>query len=100
MTLQNYNLQSQLTEISNQIHALSAELDGDTLSLLQLLRTLEALHREIQEGLFQSSLPTNRHGVYALLRDIEESGGWPYIERGKLQFLMSKLSDAETNSQE
>ncbi|MGH2413176.1 MAG: hypothetical protein ACRDEA_05710, partial [Microcystaceae cyanobacterium] len=61
-------------------------------SLLSVLRTLEHLHREIQEKLFEPSLPDTRNALYQLLREIEETGGWPYIERMKLQVLLSHLS--------
>jgi hypothetical protein len=45
--------------------------------------------------LFQASLPDNRQALYALLKDIEESGGWPYVERLKLRSLLSNLPDPE-----
>nr|WP_245894504.1 hypothetical protein [Chamaesiphon polymorphus] len=67
----------------------------DPLALLQLLRTLEQLHREIQQGYFQSALPDSRQSLYALLRDIEENGGWPYIQRWKLQDLFANLAELE-----
>ena len=71
-----------------------------------LLRTLEDLHRRIQEQIFQPSLPDTRKNLYDLLREIEETGGWPYIERMKLQALLAnfcriramRLLKAETNS--
>jgi hypothetical protein len=96
MNEQNPNLEPQLTKISAEIQDLSIKVAGDSLSLLQLLRTLESLHREIQEGLFQASLPSSRQGLYSMLRDIEESGGWPYIERGRLQLLTAKFEAANT----
>ncbi len=64
---------------------------GDTIALLTLLRQLEFLHREIRDGAFQASLPENRQGLYSLLREIETEGGWPYIERMRLQAFMAKL---------
>ncbi len=67
---------------------------GDCLALLELLRTLEQLHREICESLFLESLPSNRQALYNLLRDIETSGGWPYIQRIKLRSLLEVLSEA------
>lgn len=67
---------------------------GDTIALLALLRQLEQLHREIRDGIFQESLPDNRQKLYSLLKDIESEGGWPYIERMKLQsFLMNLLQE-------
>jgi hypothetical protein len=41
--------------------------------------------------MFQVSLPDNRQALYALLKDIESQGGWPYIERMKLQSLLANL---------
>ncbi|AFZ26359.1 hypothetical protein Cylst_4261 [Cylindrospermum stagnale PCC 7417] len=68
---------------------------GDVMALLALLRQLEQLHREIRDGLFQESLPDNRQKLYSLLKDIESEGGWPYIERMRLQsFLVKLLQDA------
>jgi hypothetical protein len=63
----------------------------EVLELLQVLRTLEQLHREIREDLFQDALPTDRHNLYKLLKDIEENGGWPYIERLRIQSLVANL---------
>lgn len=65
---------------------------GDCLQLLALLRMLEGLHREVCDGPFQASLPTNRQALYALLRDIEAEGGWPYIHRMKLQGFLANLT--------
>jgi hypothetical protein len=84
-----------LGKIVDEIHEI-ADLDrSDPIALLQLLRTLEQLHREIQQGYFQSALPDSRQALYALLRDIEENGGWPYIQRWKLQALFANLSETE-----
>jgi len=88
------HLEVNLQAITAQIRALAHSHQGDTLSLLALLRALEHLHHEIREDLFQSSLPDNRQALYALLKDIEESGGWPYIDRMKLQLLISNLPDS------
>jgi hypothetical protein len=80
-----------LEAISSQIHSMADRSQGDIHSLLLLLRTLEKLHREIQEGYFQAALPDSRQALYTLLRDIEENGGWPYIQRWKLQALFANL---------
>jgi len=64
---------------------------GNEVGLLQLLRLLEQLHGEIRDGLFQESLPTNRQRLYALLRDIEINGGWPYIQRMRLRSLLNEI---------
>jgi hypothetical protein len=96
----NSDLDPQLSKIVSEIHTISDQCQGDILELLHLLRTLEALHREIQEGYFQAALPNSRHSLYALLRDIEESGGWPYIERGKIQSLLAHISENELEARE
>ncbi len=80
---------SKLQAIATDIQALAQSCQGDSLALLALLRCLEALHREIREGVFQESLPDSRHGFHTLLKDIESEGGWPYIERMKLQALIN-----------
>ena len=83
--------QSELQAIASGFHALAQSCQGDSLALLALLRWLEALHREIRDGIFQASLPDNRQALYMLLKDIESEGGWPYIERMKLQSFLAKL---------
>jgi hypothetical protein len=88
--------EQQLDAIVTQIHEIADRDRTDPLALLQLLRTLEQIHREIQEGYFQSALPDSRQSLYALLRDIEENGGWPYIQRWKLHELFANLPDRET----
>lgn len=84
-----------LDEVVDRIHDLAELHQADPLALLQILRTLEQLHRDIQQGYFQSALPDSRQSLYALLRDIEENGGWPYIQRWKLQDLFANLAELE-----
>ncbi|NJK40598.1 MAG: hypothetical protein HC934_03050 [Acaryochloridaceae cyanobacterium SU_2_1] len=64
---------------------------GDSIALLELLRTLEALHKEIREDLFLQTLPSNRHGLDLLLREIEAKGGWPYIPRMRLKAFLANF---------
>jgi hypothetical protein len=90
--IQKMRSQSDLDSISNIIRVQAEKDRGDVLALLALLRLLEALHREIREGLFQECLPDNRQALYALLRDIEADGGWPYIHRMKLRSLLDLLT--------
>jgi len=85
-----------LQEITAKIHSVAERDRADPIALLQLLRILEQLHHEIQQGYFQSALPNNRQALYTLLRDIEENGGWPYIQRWKLQELFANLPETET----
>ena len=86
---------TQLSDYLNDIKAIvndhaqrSAESTED---LLQLLRLLESLHQDIREDLFLKSLPTSRHALHLLLREIENEGGWPYIPRMRLKALMANL---------
>jgi hypothetical protein len=50
--------------------------------------------------LFEPSLPDTRNALYQLVRDIEESGGWPYIERMKLQAVLQHLLPEGEENQE
>jgi hypothetical protein len=86
---------SHLEQIVAQIQEIADRDRADPLALLLLLRTLEQIHREIQQGYFQSALPNSRQSLFALLRDIEENGGWPYIQRWKLQELLANLPESE-----
>lgn len=86
----NHQLQGIVAAVQN----VAQDYQGDAIALLALLRQLEYLHREIRDYAFQNSLPNNRQALYALLKDIESEGGWPYIERMKLQkFLVNLLPD-------
>jgi hypothetical protein len=88
------SFQTQIEAISTAVRETAERSTGDTIALLALLRTLEALHREVCNHQFQPALPNNRQALYALLRDIESQGGWPYIARMKLQaFLNHDLED-------
>ncbi len=80
-----------LQEIVTAVHNAADDCQGDAIALLALLRQLEYLHKEIRDCAFQNSLPNNRQALYALLKDIESEGGWPYIERMKLQKFLSNL---------
>ena len=68
---------------------------NNPIKLLAILRNLESLHQEIRDTLFQESLPDNRQALYLLLKDIEASGGWPYIYRTKLSELLERLAPDE-----
>jgi hypothetical protein len=70
---------------------LAERLNGDSASLLDLLRRLEQLHRSIQDGPFRDSLPSDRNRLYRLLESMEDSGGWPYIPRLQLRTFMELL---------
>jgi hypothetical protein len=87
------NLPSDLQALMADIEGVAKVRKGDEIALLELLRTLEVLHQRIREGLFRDALPTNRQRLYHLLRDIEVSGGWPYIQRMRLRSLLANLEE-------
>lgn len=93
-------LLAQLEVLAEEISALATSHQGEVIDLLAILRSLEQCHRQVREGLFQEALPSNRQVLYSLLRDIEESGGWPYIERGTVRSLLSQLQNAQDPNQE
>lgn len=88
-------LSYKLQEIADSIHEYSAISQGDIIAILALLRQLEKLHREIRDGIFQESLPSNRQALHSLLKDIETKGGWPYIERMRIQNLIVNLEEID-----
>lgn len=90
------NLSPQLQAIASAVNNAAQDSQGDSIALLALLRQLEQLHQEIREGAFQQSLPDNRQALYSLLRNIESEGGWPYIERMKLQSFLKHLEQEPT----
>jgi hypothetical protein len=85
------HLQNDLGTIAATVKKTAQNCEGNNLELLALLRLLEALHQEVRDGLFQDSLPDNRQALYALLKDIENNGGWPHIYRMRLQHFLSNL---------
>jgi hypothetical protein len=94
---QSQNLQASLHAIAEELKELAASHQGNPQDLLAILRILESTHQEIRDRWFQHALPDNRQDFYNLLQDIEANGGWPYIERMRLQALLAKL---ESNSLE
>ncbi|MEB3278670.1 MAG: hypothetical protein VKK42_07060 [Lyngbya sp.] len=83
--------QSQLESLTLMVRSMSQQAEGNTVALLAILRTLEVLHREIREGWFREALPDNRQALYALLKEVETYGGWPYIPRASLRSLLENL---------
>ena len=77
------------------LEALAQELEGQPEALLALLRRLEHLHRSIQDGPFRVSLPEDRNHLFALLAEMERSGGWPYIPRLQLRTFLDLLQREE-----
>ena len=74
-----------------QLDAVAQELEGRPDALLALLRSLEQLHRSIQDGPFRASLPADRNALFRLLSEMERSGGWPYIPRLQLRTFLDLL---------
>ncbi|MGV2828419.1 hypothetical protein [Myxosarcina sp. GI1(2024)] len=91
---------SLLQKTANDIWNLAAEHRQDTLFLLSLLRNLEKIHRQIRTEFFELSLPETRNALYQLVKDIEEQGGWPYIERMKLRDLLQNIEPIAHNNPE
>ncbi len=102
LDLNGTQLESQLEAIGAKTIDLARKYEGDCATLLSLLRYLEFLHRTIREDFFEHSLPNTRHALYDLLKQVDETGGWPYIERMKLQNLIINLKELnpETNADE
>jgi fido (protein-threonine AMPylation protein) len=84
-------LNERLQQISTIGLQLAVDYQHQTDELLAILRTLEELHRHIREDFFQPALPQSRHSLYSLLMEIESQGGWPYIERMRLQDLLQAM---------
>ena len=80
-----------LKNTAKDINAVAEKHRNDSLFLLSLLRDLETIHRQIRVNFFEEGLPQTRNDLYQLVRDIEEKGGWPYIERMKLKDLLRNL---------
>ncbi len=87
-----------LEEIVTRVNIASTQCNNDPQRLLELLRTLEALHSDIRVNLLEPSLPNSRNDLYELLRDIDETGGWPYITRMKLRAFLQNLPPEVENS--
>lgn len=75
----------------SQLEAAARDLEGQPEALLALLRSLEQLHRSIQDGPFRASLPADRNALFRLLSEMERSGGWPYIPRLQLRTFLDLL---------
>ena len=78
-------IQEKLQPALKTLRELSEQHQDDPESLLLLRRDLEALHRDIQDDAFRASLPEERQKLFALLKTMERSGGWPSIPRLQLR---------------
>lgn len=84
-------LEVELEKLTKEIWTLAQKSPNDCIFLVTLLRELELIHRKIRQELLETSLPDTRHTLYMLLKNIDEMGGWPYIERMRLQDICEKL---------
>ncbi len=91
ITLDLDHLPEDLQAVARAIESVALARKQDEIALLELLRLLEMLHGFIRDEWFLELMPTNRQRLYALLRDIEVNGGWPYIQRMRLRSLLEKL---------
>ncbi|MEA5476451.1 hypothetical protein VB774_02355 [Pseudanabaena galeata UHCC 0370] len=86
---------SELETISDRLLQIAQDQQGNPANLLQILRVLESIHKRIRDDLFQPALPTSRHELFNLLRDIETNGGWPHIYRMKIHEICRYLTQPE-----
>ena len=82
---------SLLKDTARDLCALAKQNENDGLFLLSLLRDLEKIHRQIRVEYFETALPQTRNDLYQFVKDIEEKGGWPYIERMRLKDLLQNI---------
>ncbi len=80
-----------LQALRDTVQALVVDRRGDRGGLLELLRELEHIHRQIEQGPFREALPEGRNALHQFLQDMERSGGWPYIPRPRLRSLLKML---------
>ena len=90
-----------LKQTAEDIYVLAEKHRDDSLFLLSLLRDLEQIHRQVRVRYFQAALPETRNDLYRFVKDIEEQGGWPYIERMRLKDLLQNINrnDVVTDSE-
>ncbi|MEL6910683.1 MAG: hypothetical protein AAFR62_02685 [Cyanobacteria bacterium J06629_2] len=85
------NSVSLLKDTAQDLCALAEKHQHESLLLLSLLRDLEQIHRQIRVNYFESALPQTRNDLYQFVKDIEEKGGWPYIERMRLKDILKNI---------
>jgi small-conductance mechanosensitive channel len=92
--------QQRLKALLAELSSLSQELANQPEALVNLLRQLEQLHRQIQDGPLRGSLPADRHKLFELLQNLEQSGGWPYIPRPQLHNFLRQLQQQPAEAPE
>jgi hypothetical protein len=98
--LNKINPDPEIEAIDSAIWVLAEKNSGDPFALLTLLRHLELIHRRIRSELFEPCLPQTRQHLYQLVKEIEEAGGWPYIERMRLRQLLQKIQSEASEADE
>lgn len=91
---------SLLKDTAQDICALAKKHQNDGLFLLSLLRDLEQIHRKIRVEYFETALPQTRNDLYQFVKEIEEKGGWPYIERMRLKDLLQNIDFQELQTKD
>lgn len=86
------SLSDRCQDITQRVEAAVESCEQDTSSLLSLLRVIEQLHRRVFNEHFVPSLPNSRQALYALLREMEAEGGWPYIPKMRIYELINYLN--------
>lgn len=89
------DLPTDLSQLAQTVRMAAQSRMDDCLALLEMLRLLDELHDEIRDTLFCDALPDNRQKLYHLLKNIEQQGGWPYIQRMELIELIKHLEEAD-----
>jgi hypothetical protein len=92
--------QQRLDALLAELFSLSQQLANQPEALVNLLRKLEQLHRGIQDGPLRGSLPADRHKLFELLQNLEQSGGWPYIPRPQLHNFLRQLQQQPAEAPE
>ncbi|MBE9046607.1 hypothetical protein IQ255_19715 [Pleurocapsales cyanobacterium LEGE 10410] len=95
----NIGSDSLLQDTAKEICALAEKHRHDSLLLLSLLRDLEKIHRQIRVQYFETALPQTRNDLYQFVKDIEDKGGWPYIERMRLKDLLQNIELVDSASE-
>jgi len=85
------DIQTQLQPLLEQLRTLVDDHREHPEALLVFLRTLEELHRDVQDGAFRNSLPEDRQQLFGFLQTLERTGGWPYIPRLQLKTFIALL---------
>ena len=89
-------VRDRLAPLLEELRSLAEQERGNPDNLLLMLRELEAVHRDVQDGPFRQSLPENRQKLFSLLQQMEKSGGWPYIPRLQLRTFIDLLGQDST----